>query len=249
MTNLDQRAGRDEPSPDGRRPGPRPPQAHRVARVDEAAAVRATYRLLRVALAVIRLGPVLILGGLVVAMTLLSPGVPHHRQHRQRPRPDRGDRRARHRPAARDPHPRHRPLGRLDLALASVVGALVFEQAAAGRRLVIAVMLGVGRGRLRERRRLRVGPASPSVHHHPGHAEHRPGPRAAAVRRAARRGACPRSCRPSASGSFGWFPYSAFLVARHRLLVAVVLRPAGVGSLDLRRRRQPGGAPAAPASR
>ena len=71
------------------------------------------------------------------------------------------------------------------LALASVVGALVFTQ----RRL------GPGRHRRhagdrparrdRQRHRLRQGPPAPPVHHHAGDAEHRPRPRAVALGRAA----------------------------------------------------------------
>ena len=108
------------------------------------------------------------------------------------------------------------------LALASVVGALAFATAPTGS-LVILVMLatgaavgfvnGVG---------LRVGAAPPPVHHHPGHAEHRPGLGLQSLRRAAQAGHARRSSRPSAaarsagsrtrrssSGAWRWSPWSS----------------------------------------
>ena len=181
---------------------------------------RGRYRLLRVALAVIRLGPVLILVGLVVAMTLLSPvflttgNVGNV--------------------LSQTAAIAVLAIGQLlviltrgidlsvgsTLALASVLGALAFRTAAAPR-VVIVVMLATGAAvGLRQRRRLRVGPAAPPVHHHAGDAEHRPRPGAAVLGRPAdprhagdrrRRSAAGRSagCRTRRSSS----PASPLVVA------------------------------------
>ena len=53
----------------------------------------------------------------------------------------------------------------------------------------------------------------------------------------------PEVVRRSAADSIGWLPYSAFLVAGIALLAAVVLARLVLGSLDLRRGRQPRGGP------
>ena len=130
------------------------------------------------------------------------------------------------------------------LALASVVGALAFARRL-GRVLVILVMLAYGRGR---RRSVNGGVyvwgrlphpfiitlATLSI------------ARGLALRLSGgqpKRG-MPEIVQTIGGGSIGWLPYSAFLVARTRAAVgAGPDRAPGVGSLDLRGRRQPGGRP------
>ena len=143
------------------------------------------YRLLRVALAVIRLGPVLILVGLVVAMTLLSPVFLTTGNIGN--------------VLSQTAAIAVLAIGQLlviltrgidlsvgsTLALASVVGAIAFEQRQRRRGRDRRHARHRRGGRLRQRRGVRVGPAAPPVHHHPGHAEHRPGPRPAVLRRPA----------------------------------------------------------------
>ena len=112
-------------------------------------------------------------------------GVPHHRQRRQHPVADGGDRVAGDRPADRHHHQGHRSVGRLD------VGACLChrrprlpqrKRRRGGHRRDARHRRGGG---LRQRRRIRLGPLPPSVHHHPGNTEHRSGPRPAVRRRPA----------------------------------------------------------------
>ena len=126
------------------------------------------------------------------------------------------------------------------LALATVIGALVFQDGHGGP-LVIGAMLATGLAvGDRERRGLRVRPRAASVHRHAGHAQHR-----------ARAGA-PALGRP---------PEVRHAAVRHRhrgqvhrLVPALGVRRRragrggrgaprqdGLGALDLRGRRQPGG--------
>ena len=168
------------------------------------------YRLLRLALAVIRLGPVLILAGLIVAMTLLSPVFLTTRNVGN--------------VLAQTAVIAVLAMGQLlviltrgidlsvgsTLALASVVGALVFGSDHGGV-VVIVAMLATGPRSARQRLGLRLRPAAPPVHHHAGHAQHRPRSGAALSGGQPKRG-MPESVTLG-GGSIGWFPYSAFLVA------------------------------------
>ena len=117
-----------------------------------------------------RLGPILILGGLIVAMSFLSP-VFFTTENAGNV-------------LSQTAVIAILAIGQLfviitrgidlsvgsNLALASVVGALAYQHGASGW-LVILVMLGVGRGRwFGQRRILRVGALAPPVHHHVGDA-------------------------------------------------------------------------------
>ena len=170
-------------------------------------------------------------------------GVPHHPQPRQRARPDRGHRGPRDRPAAGDRHPRHRPLGRLD-----------DRARGRGRRAGLrGGAVGAAGGPRDARHRVLVGAVNGAVyvwgrlphpvHRHPRHPQRRPRPRPVALR------------RPADSGMPDDHPADRRRLDRLAAVLdparrrpgparAAAHHPAGLGPLDLRRRRQPGRRPA-----
>ena len=100
-----------------------------------------------------------------------------------------------------------------NLALCAVVGALVFRHGHSGRWSIARDARDRRRGRAVNGVVYVWGRAAAPVHHHAGHAQHRPRPRAVAVAAASRCAACRDVVQRSAAASIGWLPYSAFLVA------------------------------------
>ena len=87
-----------------------------------------------------------------------------------------------------------------NLALASVVGALAFQHGASGW-LVILIMLASGATvGLVNGGVLRVGPNASPVHHHVGDVEHRAQGSRCVRPGASHSGGCPRSCGRSVAG-------------------------------------------------
>ena len=204
---------------------------------------RRHFRLLRLALGVIRLGPVLMLLGLVVAMTLLSPVFLTTGNASN--------------VLAQTAAIAVLAIGQLlviltrgidlsvgsTLALASVVGALAFAHGNPGV-VVIIVMLATGAAvGFVNGARLRVGPPAAPVHHHARHAQHRPRSRPADCPAASPSAACPTIVQTIGNCSFQLGAVLGVPRRRHRAARRRCAGAHGVGSLDLRDRRQPGGRP------
>ena len=164
----------------------------------------------RLALALIRTGPVLMLLAGRRGGERAVAGVLHDPQRRQRAGPDRGDRGPRHRPAAGDPHPRHRPVGRLDARPGVRRRRARLRGGAVRRRSSILAMLA--------HRRWPSAPSTASVYvwgrlPHPfiitlATLSIARGSRAVAVRRAAEPGHARRRPDASAAGRSAGCPYS-----------------------------------------
>ena len=166
-------------------------------------------------------------------------GLLHEPEHRQRPLADGGDRRPRARPAARDRQPRHRPLGRLDRrALGRRRRDRLHARALDGARHPRDPRDG-SRGRPRQRHRLRGRSHPASVHRHARDAQHRARARAVGGERHAH------------LGHAGGGRHARRRLDRLAPVLDVRRRRAGaararrddvprLGTLALRRRRQPG---------
>ena len=151
------------------------------------------YRGLRLGLSVLRIGPLLILIVLVVALSFLSPFFLTTRNIGNVLAAVRGDRGPGAGTAAGDPDPRDRPVGRLDARARD--GHRRARSSPASPPVpwsILAMLADRAARRRRQRHRLRQGPAAASVHHHARDAEHRPRASRCGCRAASRS----RACRP-----------------------------------------------------
>ena len=189
----------------------------------------------------LRAGPALMLAAIVVAASLSTPLFMTTGNIGNVLDAVGGHRRARDRPAAGDPHARHRPVGRARRWRLRRWSARSSSRTATAGRWSIGAMLATG---------LAVGAVNGVVFVY-GRVPH-PFIVTLATLSIARglalllsdgqpSSACPQSVVDIGGGRIGWFPHSAFVVAALAAVAVVLLARDGLGPLDLRGRRQPGG--------